>query len=205
MEASLAVVDEKECGGGSSGIDPPGSPCFSGRTRPSKGMELTAPSIRSCLALAAGGSSYLALGDRGFQSHRARGQITPSRGPFLAARVLIPSVFVGLGLKRLLVAARIVAGVPASAGTLVFSAFELMAGLLVMVGWKVRWVASLLALFILVDAFLAHAFWAYPAAERPGQLLHFLKNLSTPGGLMLLAWLDAAPTARTSSKPVGTG
>jgi putative oxidoreductase len=112
---------------------------------------------------------------------------------------------VGLGLERLLVAAGIVAGVPASAGALVFSAFELMAGLMVMVGWKVRWVAGLLALFILVDAFLAHAFWAYPAAERHGQLLHFLKNLSTLGGLILLAWLDAAPTAGTSSKPVGTG
>jgi uncharacterized membrane protein YphA (DoxX/SURF4 family) len=37
-----------------------------------------------------------------------------------------------------------------------------------MVGWKVRWVACLLALFILVDAFLAHAFWAYPAIERHG-------------------------------------
>jgi putative oxidoreductase len=128
----------------------------------------------------------------------------PSRGFFLAARVLIPSVFVGLGLERLLVAPGIVAGVPASAGALAFSAFELMAGLLVMVGWKVRWVAGLLTLFILVDAFIAHAFWAYPAAERHGQLLHFLKNLSTLGGLMLLAWLNAAPTAATSSKPVGT-
>jgi putative oxidoreductase len=129
----------------------------------------------------------------------------PSRGFFLASRILIPSVFVGLGLERLLVAAGIVAGMPVSAGGLVFSAFELMAGLLVMVGWKVRWVAGLLSLFILVDAFLAHAFWAYPAAERHGQLLHFLKNLSTLGGLMLLAWLDAVPAAGTSSNPVGTG
>jgi putative oxidoreductase len=74
-----------------------------------------------------------------------------------------------------------------------------------MLGWQVRWVASLLALFILVDAFLAHAFWTYPAAEQHGQLLHFLKNLSTLGGLVLLAWLDSAPALRASSKSSAAG
>ncbi|HSD41557.1 MAG TPA: hypothetical protein VLD36_06790 [Burkholderiales bacterium] len=59
-----------------------------------------------------------------------------------------------------------------------------------MIGWKLRWVASLLAVFILVDAFTAHPFWTHPAAERHGQLLHFLKNLSTLGGLLLLVWME---------------
>jgi len=107
--------------------------------------------------------------------------------------VLIPSVFVGLGLERLL------AGAPVSIGSRVFSVFELIAGLLVMLGWKMRWVASVLALFIIIDAFLAHAFWSYPAAEQHGQLLHFLKNLSTLGGLILLGWLDGAPARRASA------
>jgi putative oxidoreductase len=119
-----------------------------------------------------------------------------NRALFITARILIPSVFVGLGLERLLIGAGVVAGPPVSAGAMAFSAFELIAGLLVMLGWKVRWVASLLALFILVDAFLAHAFWTYPAAERHGQLLHFLKNLSTLGGLLLLVRLDAASASR---------
>jgi putative oxidoreductase len=122
-----------------------------------------------------------------------------NRALFIAARILIPSVFVGLGLERLFIRAGVVAGPPVSAGAMVFSVFELIAGLLVMVGWKVRWVASLLALFILVDAFLAHAFWEYAVAERHGQLRHFLKNLSTLGGLLLLAWLDASPASRPSS------
>lgn len=121
-----------------------------------------------------------------------------NRRLFVAARILIPSVFVGLGLERLLIGAGVLPGPSMSPGALVFSAFELIAGLLVMLGWKVRWLASLLALFILVDAFLAHAFWAYPAAEQHGQLLHFLKNLSTLGGLMLLIWLDGAPALRAS-------
>jgi putative oxidoreductase len=108
----------------------------------------------------------------------------------IVARILIPSVFVGLGLSRLLVAAGLVAGPPVSAGAAVFSGVELIVGVLIMLGWRLRWMAGLMAAFILVDAFLAHAFWTYPVEERHGQLLHFLKNLSTLGGLLLLVWLD---------------
>src|SRR5207344_385948 len=82
-----------------------------------------------------------------------------NRALFILARILIPSVFVGLGLERLLVAAGVLAGPPVSNGAALFSAFELAAGLLVMVGWKVRWVAALLAVFIVADAALSHAFW----------------------------------------------
>jgi putative oxidoreductase len=114
------------------------------------------------------------------------------RGLFIAARILIPLVFVGLGLERLLIAAGLVAGPPVSAGAALFSAFELAAGLAVMAGWKLRWVAVVLAAFIVVDAFLAHPFWAYDAVERHGQLLHFLKNFATLGGLLALIWVDLA-------------
>lgn len=123
---------------------------------------------------------------------------------FVAARVLIPAVFVGLGLERLLVAAGVLAGGPLSAGAVVLGAFELVAGLLVMLGWKVRWVAGLLALFILADAFAAHPFWRYAAAERHAQLLHFLKNLSTLGGLVLLVWMDLPIAPGGKSRPNGT-
>jgi putative oxidoreductase len=112
------------------------------------------------------------------------------RGLLLAARILIPIVFVGLGLERLLIAGGLVAGPPVSAGAAVFSAFELAAGIAVMAGWKLRWIAGLLAVFIVVDAFLAHPFWAYAADERHGQLLHFLKNFATLGGLLVLIWAD---------------
>ena len=41
-----------------------------------------------------------------------------------------------------------------------------------------------------MDAFTAHPFWTHPAAEQHSQLLHFLKNMSTLGGLLLLVWMD---------------
>jgi putative oxidoreductase len=118
------------------------------------------------------------------------------RALLIVARILIPSVFVGLGIERLLIAAGLVAGPPVSAGAALFSAFELAAGLAIMVGWKVRWVALVLAAFILVDAFVAHPFWAFAGGpERHGQLLHFLKNFSTLGGLLLLVWLGGGRRA----------
>jgi putative oxidoreductase len=64
-------------------------------------------------------------------------------------------------------------------------------------------VAGLRALFILVDAFVAHAFWRYPAAEQHGQLLHFLKNMSIMGGFLLLAYVDGRQTLGEASKSVG--
>ena len=115
---------------------------------------------------------------------------------FILARILIPSVFVGLGISRLLAGAGVLPGGPVSAAALAFSVFELVAGLAIMAGWKVRWVATVMAAFILVDAFVAHPFWMYPAAEMHGQLLHFLKNLSTLGGLLLLVWVDATHARR---------
>jgi hypothetical protein len=55
-----------------------------------------------------------------------------NRGLIVAARILIPSVFVGLGLERLLVSAGVLTGAPLSAGALVFSALDLIAGLPIM-------------------------------------------------------------------------
>jgi putative oxidoreductase len=115
---------------------------------------------------------------------------------FILARILIPSVFVGLGLSRLLAGAGVLPGGPVPVAALAFSVFELVAGLAIMAGWKVRWVATVMAAFIFVDAFVAHPFWMVPAAEMHGQLLHFLKNLSTLGGLLLLVWVDATHTRR---------
>jgi putative oxidoreductase len=127
------------------------------------------------------------------------------RGFFIAARVLISSVFVGLGLESLLTAAGVLGrgSEPASTGALAFGIFELIAGLLVMLGWQLRWVAGLLAIFLLVDAFIAHAFWRYPTAEQHGQLLHFLKNMSIVGGFLLLAYVDGRQTLGEASQSAG--
>lgn len=100
------------------------------------------------------------------------------------ARVLMSSVFVVMGGWRLLSAWQ---GVNIANGTLLFSALELTLGLLLLSGWKQRWMAALAALLMLADAVVSHPFWTLEVAERGTQLLHFMKNIGFVGGLLLLA------------------
>ena len=102
----------------------------------------------------------------------------------ILGRWLLASVFVVMGAWRLLAASQ---GAQIANGTLVFSAVELVLGLQVAFGWRLRWTAMLAALLLLVDALLSHPFWSLPQPERGAQLLHFMKNIAIVGGLLLLA------------------
>lgn len=116
------------------------------------------------------------------------------------ARALVPSVFVGMGLERVLVSLGLLHwGEPVSTSGLVFSVVELVAGVLLWTGRRVRMVATLLAIFIVVDAFASHPFWSAPSGSEYDQLLHFLKNLSTLGGLLLLAAVH--PSSLSAPRP----
>lgn len=61
---------------------------------------------------------------------------------------------------------------------------ELGGGLLLAVGYKARWAAAALAIFSLVTAAFFHAYWALPADQAQGQMIHFMKNLAIAGGLL---------------------
>jgi putative oxidoreductase len=113
---------------------------------------------------------------------------------FVMARVLIASVFVGLGLERIVT--MLGGGGPIPIGAFAFSAFEAAAGALIMIGWRVSIVAPVMALFLLVDALLSHPFWSVPSADFHGQWLHFLKNMSAIGGLLLLAIVSRTGVSR---------
>lgn len=71
--------------------------------------------------------------------------------------------------------------------TVLAIAIELGAGLALLAGWKTRWAAWLLALFVLIATFMAHRFWEFDAAAQANQLNHFLKNLAIIGGLAFVA------------------
>ena len=68
-------------------------------------------------------------------------------------------------------------------------AIELLAGLAVLVGFKTRWAAALLALFTLGAAVFFHNYWGVPADQQMMQKINFDKNIAIFGGLMfLVAW-----------------
>jgi putative oxidoreductase len=110
----------------------------------------------------------------------------------LAGRVLLASLFLLSGLGKLgaysaTAAYMASAGVP---GVLlpVVIATEVLGGLAIILGWKTRTVALLLAGFSLLTAVAFHRNFADQA-----QMVNFLKNLSIAGGFLLLVARGAGP------------
>ena len=64
---------------------------------------------------------------------------------------------------------------------------ELVGGLLLIVGWKARWVALVLAIFTAAATYFFHDFWHMTDAAAATNKLMFLKNVSVIGG-MLMVW-----------------
>ena len=66
---------------------------------------------------------------------------------------------------------------------------EVVAGVAVLVGYRTRVAAAVLAIFTLAAALFFHDFWAVPEAQRMVQKIMFDKNIAIAGGLLfLVAW-----------------
>lgn len=111
----------------------------------------------------------------------------------VAGRALLSAVFLVAGIRKMMIWGAQVAyftklGFPApELFTVIAIVVELGAGLALLVGWKARWAAWLLALFVLIATFMAHRFWEFEAAQMANQMNHFLKNLAIIGGLLFVA------------------
>lgn len=68
-------------------------------------------------------------------------------------------------------------------------AVELVAGIMLVIGWKARWAALALAVFTALATYFFHNFWALPEAQKMTQQLFFMKNIAVIGGLLLIAAL----------------
>jgi putative oxidoreductase len=64
--------------------------------------------------------------------------------------------------------------------------FELGLGLLLLFGWKARWAALGMAIFVAVITPIFHNYWASPPAQVTAQQLNFYKNLAVIGGLLVV-------------------
>jgi putative oxidoreductase len=65
-------------------------------------------------------------------------------------------------------------------------ALELGGGILLIIGFKARWVALLFFLWLIPTTFIFHKFWGIDAAQVQMQQINFLKNVSIMGGMLLL-------------------
>jgi putative oxidoreductase len=110
----------------------------------------------------------------------------------LVGRALIALLFIPAGFAKIGGFAG-VAGYIASKGVplpevaaAIAIAAELGLGLLLLFGWKARWAALGLAIFVAVITPIFHNFWAAPAAQQAAQHLNFYKNMAILGGLLAL-------------------
>lgn len=105
-----------------------------------------------------------------------------------AARLLLAPLFLVSGFGKLAAPAAtkayiVSAGLPLpDVAYLVAVLVEVGLGLALLVGFRTRLVAALMAAFTLVTAFAFHANLA-----DQGQMIHFLKNVAISGGLLQVA------------------
>jgi putative oxidoreductase len=110
----------------------------------------------------------------------------------LVGRILLALMFVISGFGKIgafedttVFMAR--AGIPAVSVLLMLTILvELGGGMAIIVGWKTRQIALVIAVFVAIVTVVFHAFWAAPADQRMVQQLMFMKNMSIIGGLLLL-------------------
>jgi putative oxidoreductase len=130
----------------------------------------------------------------GFSMNSEAAVLTPAQNAFaLIGRVLIALLFVPSGWGKIggfsgvvgYIAAK---GVPMpEVCAAIAVATELGLGLLLLLGFKTRWVALLMAIFVLVISPIFHNYWAVPDAQVMAQKMNFFKNMAIAGGLLAFA------------------
>jgi len=111
----------------------------------------------------------------------------------LLGRVMLVAIFlmsaIGDKIPNFNVTVKAMAGegVPLPAVALVGAiAFLLVGSALVVLGWKTRWGATLLLVFLALATFYFHDFWNFSGDAVNEQQIDFRKNLAIAGGLLLL-------------------
>ena len=66
---------------------------------------------------------------------------------------------------------------------------QFFGGLALLVGFKGRFTGWLLFLFLIPTTLMLHKFWG--AGARPGQEIHFFKNMAIMGGLLFVSTFGA--------------
>ncbi|HZR67848.1 MAG TPA: DoxX family protein [Burkholderiales bacterium] len=109
----------------------------------------------------------------------------------LVGRVLLVLIFLGSGLDKVAHQEATLGymssvHLPAAQLLLWLSVLvEIGAGLAIVLGWKARWAAALLFLWMIPVTAVFHNPWAGDPSQAPMQMIHLMKNISIMGGLLL--------------------
>jgi putative oxidoreductase len=124
---------------------------------------------------------------------------TPNRLTALVGRVLVALIFLVAGLMKAMHFSATAASLAsmkiplATFATAIVILIELGGGISVVLGFKTRFWAWIMFLYLIPVTYMVHAFWKVPGAERMDNMIHFLKNVSIMGALLLLAAYGPGP------------
>ena len=110
----------------------------------------------------------------------------------LTGRILLAALFIPAGISKIVgfegtVGYIASVGLPlATLAAITAIVVELIAGLALLVGYRIKLAAVILAVFTLVATVLFHNFWAMPADQAYMQQLMFMKNIAVVGGLLMV-------------------
>jgi putative oxidoreductase len=119
--------------------------------------------------------------------------MTAQNAAALAGRILLALLFVFSGIEKVVDPAGTIgymksAGMPMPQFFLVASiVLELGASAMLTVGWKARWAAWALFLFMIPLTVIFHNPFASDPAQFQMQTIHLMKNLAIMGGLLMAA------------------
>ena len=116
----------------------------------------------------------------------------------LAGRILFSLLFIVGGISDFssqTIAFATAQGVPfASVAVPLAGVLALLGGLSIALGYKARWGAALLVLFLVPVTLMMHNFWA---VKDPGvaqdQMVHFMKNVSLLGSALFIFYFGSGP------------
>lgn len=83
---------------------------------------------------------------------------------------------------------------------------EIVGGLCVLIGWKARWGALALLIFLIPATLIFHNFWSIDPAqarELSNQTNHFFKNLTIMGALIFIVGMGSGPLSLERSQHKG--
>lgn len=83
-------------------------------------------------------------------------------------------------------------------GAIGATVMEIGGSLLLIVGWNTRLAAAALFVFTAMTALFFHNFWAMPADQAQGQMIHFMKNMAMMGGLLYVVVHGSGPISLDS-------
>ncbi|MGJ7526747.1 DoxX family protein [Variovorax sp. GB1P17] len=111
----------------------------------------------------------------------------------LIGRLMVAFLFIPAGIGKLMGFGGTVgyitsAGLPLpEVAAAVAIVIELGLGIALLLGFKTRWSAIVMAIFTVVTALFFHKYWSAPEAMKMMQQINFNKNIAIAGGLLALA------------------